>query len=264
MYAERHRMSRYVPEDTVARFNDRADDYVKYRPSYPAAAIDAILDGLGAPERLVAADVGAGTGISARLLGDRGARVIAVEPGEVMRGAAAPHPRVEWVSATAQATGVADASVDLVLCAQSFHWFHTREAVAEFARILKPGGRLAIMWNRRSTADPLTAAYRQAILDAGGEVPAERMPFEPGIISADGLFTPVQRHAWPNTQRLDRAGLIGRAHSASYVPKSGEAGQQLLNRLHELYASYADAAGFVTLVYETEVFLSSRIPSILS
>jgi SAM-dependent methyltransferase len=254
-------MSRYVPEETVARFNDRADDYVKYRPSYPAAAIDAILDGLGAPERLVAADVGAGTGISARLLGDRGVRVIAVEPGDVMRGAAARHPRVEWVSGTAQATGLGSGSVDLVLCAQSFHWFHTREAVAEFARILTPAGRLAIMWNRRSSADPLTAAYRQAILDSGGEVPAERMPFEPTIVSDDGWFTPCERRTWPNTQRLDRAGLIGRAHSASYVPKSGEAGRQLLDRLHELHERYAGSEGFVTLVYETELFLAARVTS---
>jgi SAM-dependent methyltransferase len=251
-------MSRYAPRDTVARFNDRAADYVRFRPSYPAAAIDAILDGLAPPERLVAADVGAGTGISARLLGDRGVRVIAVEPGEAMRSTAAPHPRVEWISGSAQATGVAAASVGLVLCAQSFHWFHNGEAIAEFARILEPGGRLAIMWNRRSTIDPLTAGFRQAILDCGGEIAAERMPFEPDVVSQGGLFTPCVRQAWPNAQRLDRDGLIGRAHSASYVPKTGEAGERLLDLLRALHARYADRDGFVTLVYETEVFLSAR------
>ena len=247
-------MSRHRSEDSVARFNDRAADYVRFRPSYPAAAIDAILDGLAPPERLVAADVGAGTGISARLLGERGVRVIAVEPGEAMRGAAALHPRVEWVSGSAQATGLAAASVDLVLCAQSFHWFHNAEAIAEFARILVPGGRLAIMWNRRSTTDPLTAGFRQAILDSGGEIAAERMPFEPEIVSHGGLFTPCVRQAWPNAQRLDRDGLIGRAHSASSVPKTGEAGERLLDLLRTLHARYADGDGFVTLVYETEVF----------
>jgi SAM-dependent methyltransferase len=251
-------MRRYRSEDTIARFNDRAADYVKFRPSYPAAAIDAILEGLGTPERLVAADVGAGTGISARLLGDRGVRVIAVEPGEGMRGAAAPHPRVEWVSGKAQATGLAAASVDLVLCAQSFHWFHNAEAIAEFARILESGGRLAIMWNRRNTTDPLTAGFRQAILDSGGEIAAERMPFEPDIVSQGGLFTPCVRQAWPNAQRLDREGLIGRAHSASYVPKTGEAGEQLLDRLRALHGRYADGDGLVALIYETEVFLSRR------
>lgn len=107
--------------DTVSRFDDRAQDYVKYRPGYPAAAISAIVGGLGPAEQLRAADIGAGTGISARLLADRGVHVIAVEPGEVMRAAAAPHPRVEWTSGTAHATGLAPESMDLVLCAQAFH-----------------------------------------------------------------------------------------------------------------------------------------------
>jgi SAM-dependent methyltransferase len=245
-------------QNTVARFDNRADDYVKYRPTYPAAAIDAVLDGLGDPARLTAADVGAGTGISARLLGDRGVHVIAVEPGEVMRRAAAPHPRVSWVSAKAQATGLAAASLDLVLCAQAFHWFHSPEAIAEFARVLKPGGRLAIMWNRRSTTDPLTAGYRDAIAEAGGDMAAERMAFTPAIVSETRLFTPVTRVAFPSDQRLDLDGLIGRARSASYVPKEGPAAERLLERLRALHAAYADGGGLVTMVYETEVYVSRR------
>src|SRR5205085_9077451 len=72
--------------DSVGRFSDRAADYVKFRPTYPAAAADAILAGLEPAGKLVAADVGAGTGISARLLAERGVRVVAVEPGSAMRG----------------------------------------------------------------------------------------------------------------------------------------------------------------------------------
>jgi hypothetical protein len=93
--------------DTVGRFRDRAADYVKYRPTYPAAAIDAILDRLGAPDRMLAADIGAGTGISARLLGDRRVRVVAVEPGEAMRRAADPHRQVAWVAAKQRPPGCA-------------------------------------------------------------------------------------------------------------------------------------------------------------
>src|SRR5262245_47354984 len=133
--------------DSVERFSDRADDYVRYRPGYPAEAISAILDGLGSSEHVRAADVGAGTGISARLLGDRGVHGIAVEPGEEMRRAASSHPRVQWTGGTAEATGLQSASVDLVLCAQSFHWFRPFPALTEFTRILRPGGRLALMWN---------------------------------------------------------------------------------------------------------------------
>jgi len=244
--------------DTVERFNDRAADYVRYRPTYPAAAIHAMLDGLGPPERLVAADIGAGTGISARLLGDEGLRVLAVEPGEAMRSAAAPHPHVAWVAGRAEATGLRSEVADLVLCAQSFHWFRPAEVLPEFARILKPRRRLAIMWNRRRASDPLTAGYRQAILDVGGETAAERMPFDPDVISRGGLFSPPQRLSFPNFQRLDLEGLIGRARSASYVPKEGDAGDRLVDRLRALHAQYADPSGLVTLVYETEVFRSSR------
>lgn len=245
--------------DTVRRFSDRAADYIRYRPTYPAEAVHAILDGLGPPERLVAADVGAGTGISARLLGERGVRVIAVEPGEGMRRAAVPHPNVAWVAGRAEATGLCLQAVDLVLCAQSFHWFRTTDALSEFARILKERRRLAIIWNRRSTTDPLTAGYRQAIVDVGGEITAESRTFDPNVISDSGLFSSPERKSFPNFQRLDLAGLIGRARSASYVPKSGAAGERLLSLLRVLHERYADGSGFVTLVYDTEVFCSTRL-----
>ena len=245
--------------ETVKRFDDRASDYVRYRPSYPAGAVDCILDGLGPPERILAADVGAGTGISARLLAERGVRVLAIEPGTVMRGAAAAHPRVTWIGGTAEATGLASGVAGLVLTAQAFHWFRPPEALAEFARILEPSGPLAIMWNRRSSADPLTAAYKQAILDVGGEVAAERMPFDPGVVAGSGLFSPVVRSAFPNAQRLDLDGLIGRARSASYVPKTGDAGERLLSMLRDLHARHADAGGFVSLIYETEVFVARKL-----
>ena len=245
--------------DTVGRFSDRAADYVRFRPTYPAGAVDAILAGLGPPERLVAADVGAGTGISARLLGERGVRVVAVEPGTGMRRAAEPHPNVAWVAGRAEATGLYSQAVDLVLCAQSFHWFRTTDALSEFARILKERRRLAITWNRRSTSDPFTAGYRQAIVDVGGETTAESRIFDPNVLSDSGLFSSPVQQSFPNLQRLDLAGLIGRARSASYVPKSGAAGERLLRLLQALHERYDDGSGFVTLVYDTEVFCSTKL-----
>lgn len=246
--------------DTVQRFDDRALDYVKYRPTYPMQAVHAIIDGLGPPEGLLAADVGAGTGISARLLADRGVRVVAVEPGDAMRQAAAPHVNVAWVSGLAEATGLKDESVDLVLSAQSFHWFHPAGALREFARILQPGRRLAIMWNRRSRDDPFTAGYRQALLDVGAEAQAERMSFDPDVIRQCGLFSPAERLTFANFQRLDLDGLIGRARSTSYAPKDGARGEELLRRLRELHARHADAQGLATMIYETEIYRATRRP----
>jgi SAM-dependent methyltransferase len=245
--------------DTVQRFSDRAADYVRYRPGYPAETIDTILAGLRPAAELLAADIGAGTGISARLVADRGVRVIAVEPGGNMRASADPHARVSWIAGTAEATGLRSAAVDLVVCAQAFHWFRHEAALPEFARILRPRGRLAIVWNRRSREDPFTAGYREAILSVGGEITAERMPFDPGVLAASGLFTAPDRTSVPNVQRFDLDGLIGRAHSASYVPKSGPAAARLLDLLRGLHARYADATGQATLVYETELFRSTRV-----
>lgn len=245
--------------DTVERFNDRVLDYVKYRPGYPADAIQAIVDGLGSPRRLRAADVGAGTGISARLLAERGVRVVAVEPGEAMRRAAAPHVNVVWVSGLAEATGLQGESVDVVLSAQSFHWFHPARALCEFARILKPRSRLAIMWNRRRRDDPFTAGYREALIDVGAGPETERMGFDPDVITLCGLFSPAERLTFPNVQRFDLNGLIGRARSASYAPKIGSRGEELVRRLRALHARHADADGFATMIYETEIYRAARI-----
>jgi ubiquinone/menaquinone biosynthesis C-methylase UbiE len=244
----------------TTRFSDRVADYVRYRPSYPSAAIDAILAGLGDPFALTAADVGAGTGISARLLADRGVQVTAIEPNIDMQQGAEPHSRVTWRTGTAEATGLADNCVDLVLCAQAFHWFRQPEALAEFHRILKPGGRLAVIWNKRDSRDPFTAGYRKAIVDAEGESPLEMRDHDPGVIDRDGLFAPATLTEMPNQQMVDLTGLIGRSTSASYVPKIGERFEKLRESLTRLHRQFANADGHVSLQYVTQVYLASRIP----
>jgi SAM-dependent methyltransferase len=243
----------------TTRFSDRVGDYVRFRPTYPAAALDHICAGLPIDGSLVAADVGAGTGISARLLADRGTRVIAVEPNADMRGGAAQHPLIEWREGTAEQTGVSDGCVDLVLCAQAFHWFRQEEALREFHRILRPRGRLAIMWNKRDSRDPFTAAYRQAILAVEGESPLEMREYDPGVMDRAGLFTPAEYFEIPNAQQLDLSGLIGRATSASYVPKSGPRFETLRESLTRLYHEYAGAEGTVILQYITQVYTATRV-----
>ncbi len=254
--------------DPTRRFTDRAADYVRFRPDYPAAAIDCILAGLapGAREpgalpsrELVAADVGAGTGISARQLAGRGVRVVAVEPNAAMRAAAAPHPLVAWREGTAEATGLAAGAVDLVLCAQAVHWVRQPEAIAEFHRVLRDGGRLALMWNARDRNDPFTQGYTEAVRAVNGDHPAERRALDAGVVHATGRFTPAARHEFPHAQRLDRAGLLGRATSASYVPKAGPALEELSRRLDGLFDRHRDAVGLVTLRYRTEVWIAARV-----
>jgi SAM-dependent methyltransferase len=245
--------------DPTGRFTDRTDDYVKYRPSYPTKAIDAIVAGVDDLSFRTAADIGAGTGISARLLGDRGLSVVAVEPNQAMRDAATPHPRVAWRAGTAEVTGLEPRSIDVVLAAQAFHWFRAEEALREFARILRPPGRLALMWNRRSRDDAFTAGYRAAILEVGGDSLVERMDFDPETLVRSGLFAPARLVAVPFHQTLDWAGLLGRAMSASYVPKTGAGAAKIRELLRALYARHADGQGMVKLVYTTEVYLADAL-----
>ena len=245
-------------KDPTTRFTDRADDYVRYRPGYPGEAMTAVLEGLGPPSRLVAADVGAGTGISARLLAARGVRVIAVEPNEAMRAAATPDSEVEWRAGTAEATELPGASVGLVLCAQAFHWFAPASALREFARILAPGARLALLWNQRDRTDPFTLGYRKAILDVGGEHEVEMREFDPAVVDASGFFHDRRFLEFRHGQSLDAGGLLGRARSASYVPRTGPAAERLQALLAELHARFADEQGVATLRYVAQVFLWKR------
>lgn len=243
--------------DPITRFSDRATDYVRFRPDYPWAAIDAMLAGLPAHD-LLAADVGAGTGISARQLAERGPQVIAIEPNGAMRRAAERHERVTWIGATGESTALASQSVGLVLSAQAFHWFRQPEAITEFHRILRPGGRLVLMWNSRDRTDALTLGYIHAIHAVQGEHPAERRPFGPEIVSANGEFGTAWLKVFPHRQTLDREGLIGRAWSASYVPREGPRAKELVQRLDALHTFYRDENGRVALRYRTEVWIAER------
>lgn len=239
----------------VDRFSDRVGDYVKYRPSYPQAAIDRVLEGLS-PSQAIAADIGAGTGISARLLAEKGVRVIAIEPNAPMRQAAAPHALVEFRDATAETTGLADAAVDLVTCFQSFHWFDPESTLLEFHRILNTGGRLAVVWNERDRHDEFTAEYTRLIKIASDYHPAEqrRMAIEPLLSSS--LFGNVQQYRFAYQQPLDFDGVVGRAMSTSYIPRAGAARDRLIADLQQLYAKNCNDDGFVTLIYTTSVFLT--------
>lgn len=244
-------------QNPTGRFSDRAEAYRRYRPSYPAAAIDAVLEGLGDIGGLVIADVGAGTGISADLLAQRGAHVIAVEPNKSMREAAETSPRITWVGSQAESTGLASSSVDCVVCAQAFHWFEPTAALREFHRILRPRGRVALIWNDRDEGDAMTHGYGELIRAASTD-PALDVHTRPGPLLESDLFRGQREREFPNDQSLDLEGLLGRALSASYVPKDGPASEGLVAGLRWLHARMADAAGMVRIRYRTRVFLAER------
>ena len=234
------------------RFSGRAGDYAAGRPSYPHAALDILFEGLGDPADVTVADLGAGTGISSRLLADRGALVLAVEPNAAMREAAEPHARVEWVAASAEHTGLAESSVDLAAAFQAFHWFDQPKALNEVVRILRPGGRAALVYNERDESDPFTAAY--------GEIVRKYATDETERRRADGIDVFLAFEAWVahhrlelrNQYSLDLEGVLARARSTSYLPKEGPAADAVHAEIRALTARFA-REGRVTMAMRTIV-----------
>jgi SAM-dependent methyltransferase len=245
----------------TTRFTERAGEYDRFRPRYPEAAVDLVLRDL-APEQTTVADVGAGTGIFTRALARRGCRVIAIEPNEAMRAAAPAAEGVQWRAGTGEETGLASASVDMVTCAQAFHWLKPERAIVEFCRILKPGGRVALLWNIGDERDAVARGYYEAIRRA-----SDFFTTSHDRVTANPLHqTPLlgqAEHTLPNAQRLDAEGLIGRAMSASYIPRGEDSPERrrLIEDLKALHAQHADKEGMVTLVYQTHVYLA-RTPDV--
>lgn len=242
--------------DPTRRFSGLVDNYVRYRPDYPPGGIDLVLEGMGFPGMLTVADVGAGTGIFSRQLAERGALVVAVEPNEEMLEACPEHARILRQVGTAEATGLCDASVDLLTCAQACHWFEPLGALREFHRVLRGLGRLAILWNTRDPDDPVTAGYTEAIRKASENHPAESRMDEARGFEETALFTNLREHRVPHEQRMTLQGLIGRARSASYCPTGGPRLTTLIDELTTLHARHADAEGSVCMRYITRIFLA--------
>ena len=209
--------------DPTHRFSTRVENYVRYRPGYPADVSRVLADEMGFSPVAVVADVGAGTGISSRLFLDNGNTVYAVEPNDAMRQAAETllrdRPRFHSVIGTAEQTTLADQTVDYIVAGQAFHWFDIAGARREFAHILRSGGWVVLMWNtRKIDTTPFLRGYEKLLLDFG----TDYQEVNHANISDEAMrqFFGTRPHyrALPNEQVFDLAGLTGRLLSSSYVP----------------------------------------------
>jgi ubiquinone/menaquinone biosynthesis C-methylase UbiE len=246
--------------DSRERFGSRVADYVRYRPGYPAELVSALFDDGVDPAALRAADIGSGTGIFTRLLLERGVAVTGVEPNANMRTAAESWLRsfekFTSLEGSAEETGLEDAGFDLVTAAQAFHWFHNPRTRAEFARILKPEGRLALVWNRRRLDDPLQQSYDALLRELAPEYDkVNHLTLDDDEI---GLFFETGKmtvSAFDNHQQLDFEGLSGRLRSASYCPAEDSSEyRRLVAKLEQLFARHA-VGGVVRFTYDSHLYL---------
>ncbi len=245
--------------DPAARFSNRVSDYVRFRPRYPESLIDVLRDRCGLKPGHVVADVGSGTGFLAELFLHHGNTVFAVEPNAPMREAAeslyGTAPGFHSVAGSAEATGLAEASVDLVTAGQAFHWFDADAARREFARILRPGGWVVLVWNERTAAESGFLADYEALLQRHGTDYAlvdHRNVDETKLAAFYGGA--LERTVIDNVQWLDREGLAGRVRSCSYVPAPGEAGYDaMMAELDGVFDTYQED-GRVAMTYDTKVY----------
>ena len=245
--------------NSTTRFSNRVDDYVKYRPGYPAGIIPFLQDAYGLSAGQLVADIGAGTGISTALFLDAGYRVVAVEPNAEMRAKAIEllggTSHFSTQDGTAEATGLGDQSVDAVIAGQAFHWFDALESRGEFKRILKENGLVVLIWNERKTASAFEKEYDAFITQyARDYVQVDHRNIDAAHIEA--FFKPqeVDLKVFPNKQVFNFEGLKGRLLSSSYMPAAGEEGYvAMLEGLQVLFDQY-NAGGKIVIEYDTKVY----------
>jgi SAM-dependent methyltransferase len=250
-----------MQSDPTKRFSDRVDNYVKFRPGYPPEVVTFLAKGCDLTVASVIADVGAGTGIFTKILLDEGYKVYAVEPNQPMRDAAvaqlSAYKNFTPVNGTAEATTLAGNSANLIVCAQAFHWFNDAQTRVEFGRILKPGGKAALIWNNRLTdVNDFAIAYEKLLKEDGidyNKVNHRNIrDIDFKAFFKNGVYTLTK---YTNAQVFDEEGLLGRAYSSSYVPpRDTMAGQKFLVLLKDVFNRYK-VDGKVSIQYQTEIYL---------
>lgn len=246
--------------NATSRFSDRVRNYVLYRPGYPAGVLDVLRAETGLAPGQVVADVGSGTGISAKLFLDAGHVVHAVEPNAEMRAAAEEalggDPRFHSVAGTAEATTLPDASADLVVAAQAFHWFDPAAVAPEWRRILRPGGWIVLLWNtRRTDTTPFLRAYEALLREHGTDYTSVNHENVTDQALRTVLGPDHSRRVVPNEQVFDFDGLRGRLLSSSYAPNVDHPGHApMMDALRRIFDEHA-RDGRVAFEYDTEIYL---------
>ncbi|MGH8900991.1 MAG: class I SAM-dependent methyltransferase [Egibacteraceae bacterium] len=237
--------------------------YERGRPSYPEAAVDLLCAELGIGPGRDVLDLAAGTGKLTRLLVPSGARLVAVEPVAGMRKVLAEAlPDLPVLDGTAEALPLADGSIDAVVVAQAFHWFDGPRALAEIARVLRPDGRLGLIWNIRDEAVDWVPEL-SALLDrhAGGAPRYRHMAWRSAFDGSHD-FGPLHERHFRYAPAASLAAMRDRVASTSYIACLPDPEREaFLDEVTTLLARTADADGRITMPYRTHVFWTRRSSS---
>ncbi|MGD0414051.1 MAG: class I SAM-dependent methyltransferase [Terriglobales bacterium] len=248
-----------MTKSPTARFSDRVENYVRYRPGYPPEVLELLRAECGLQPGHVVADIASGTGVFTRLLLENGNSVFAVEPNLEMREMGIhqleAYYRLVSVAGTAEETTLRSASVDFVTAAQAAHWFDLPRARAEFARILRPEGWCVLIWNERRTATTtFLREYEQLLLTYGTDYKEVRHERTTALIHE--FFAPArcEERVFSLRQQFDYEGTAGRLLSSSYAPLEGHLNHApMMQELRRIFRAYA-RDNEVEFEYNTRVY----------
>jgi len=248
---------------SVERFSSRVENYIKYRPTYPLEVVHLLENECGLTTQSIIADLGSGTGKLAEVFLEHGYSIIGVEPNAPMREAGekllSNYAKFTSVNGTAEDTTLSDSSVDLIIAGQAFHWFDPQKAKVEAARILKPDGWVALIWNDRKLATtPFLADYEALLLKYGTDYQEVRHDRAESAI--DEFFSPIKPKlaTFPNSQIFDHDGLRGRVLSSSYTPEPDQPNfPAMMLDLKAVFDKHQQN-GRVVFDYDTKVFYGRR------
>jgi SAM-dependent methyltransferase len=240
-------------------FGRAVEAYERGRPAYPLEAVAWLVDALRIGPGTTVVDVGAGTGKFTAQLVPTGATIVAVEPIDAMRETLSANlPTVAAVPGTAEALPLETASANAIVAAQAFHWFNVPRAAAEFHRVLRPGGRLGVIWNERDTSvdwarelDAIVEPYRR-------EGPHPRLQRE---VELGDRFGPLQHAIFSHAHVVNLATLRDRVASMSFVAVLPDNERtQVLDRVAALVARHPATAGRAAfeLPYRTNAWWAER------
>lgn len=246
--------------DTLNRFSNRVDNYIKFRPDYPVEILTFLKQKGFLSSESVIADIGSGTGISSELFLKEGHKVIGVEPNREMREAAekllSGYNNFKSVDATAENTGLGNKSVDLIVAGQAFHWFDKEKCKEEFKRILKPSGVVVLMWNdRRTDTTQFLEAYEDFIkMFATDYLQVNHKNIDEKIFNNFFGESNYKMESFLNFQYFDLEGLKGRILSSSYMPAEGHKDFDfMMSVLKKIFTRFQED-GKVTIEYDTKLY----------
>jgi SAM-dependent methyltransferase len=243
-------------------FGECSSAYEQGRPSYPPEAVTLVVKQLGISPGTTVIDLGAGTGKLTRLLLPTGARVIAIEPvGPMRETLARVVPEAEVHEGTAESMPLPDGTADAAVVGQAFHWFDAPSALAELARVLRPGGGLALLWNTMDESTAWVAEMLRVI--AWHESPLPKYPDGPwqDAVQASERWTDVEHAQFGYSQEMTRADLDARVRSVSYIAQMAVTEQQrLVDAVLGLVAGQPDT---FPMPYVTDVYWCRTLPPTL-